>query len=59
MTEETYCAQLACDKKEHCRHYQRAKEIAPDKAFMMRAIEESQCSPKNGWLKYLPSKGKR
>jgi len=56
MTEEAYCNQQDCIKKEHCRHYQRAKELAPEKAFQMHAIEESQCSPKNGWIKYWPTK---
>ena len=55
MRQETYCAQLTCPKKEHCRHYQRAKELPPEKAFQMRAIEERHCSPKNGWIKYWPT----
>ena len=49
-----YCARHDCTKREACRHYETAKRLAPEQAFALHGIEERECGPKNGWLRYWP-----
>jgi hypothetical protein len=55
MKQDEYCAQIDCIKRDKCRHYQKAKTMPPEKAFQQHAIEDRECGPLNGWVKYWPT----